>query len=57
MYIHTRIHTHIYIYIYIYITKLEIRAEQVLHGSGVGGRGGEREVRGRNDPNNVCTCK
>jgi hypothetical protein len=32
-------------------TKLEIRAEQVLPGSG--GRGTRR----RNDPNNVCTCE
>jgi hypothetical protein len=30
-------------------TKLEIKAEQVLPGSEVGGVGG------RNDPNNVCT--
>jgi hypothetical protein len=39
-------------------TKLEIRAEQVLSGSQgeKGGEGGEG-VRGRNDPNNVCTCE
>jgi hypothetical protein len=37
-------------------TKLEIRAEQVLPGSKVG-RGWGRGAKGRNDPNNVRTCK
>jgi hypothetical protein len=37
-----------YAYVF-FTTKLEIRAEQVLPGS----EGG----RGRNDPNNVCTCE
>jgi hypothetical protein len=39
-------------------SKVEKRAEQVLSGSE--GSGGEREGmgdRGRNDPNNVCTCE
>jgi hypothetical protein len=39
-------------------TKLVIRAEQILPGSE--GRWGEREGaggRGRNGPNNVCTCE
>jgi hypothetical protein len=41
-------------------TKLEIRAEQVLPGSeGDWGRKGGGRVwgRGRNNPNNVCTCE
>jgi hypothetical protein len=37
-------------------TKLEIRAEQFLPGSEGGGEGGVGN-RGRNDPNNVCTCE
>jgi hypothetical protein len=32
--------------------KLEIRAEQVLPGSEVG-----VGARGRNGPNNICTCE
>jgi hypothetical protein len=47
-------------YVYVFSsTKLEIRAEQVLPGSGgrrgQAGRGGEGG--GRNDPNNVRTCE
>jgi hypothetical protein len=38
------------------VEKLEIRAEQVLHGS-EGDRDWGREAEGRNDPNNVCTCE
>jgi hypothetical protein len=40
-------------------TKLDIREEQILHGSeGVQGRGRQWwEVGERNDPNNVCTCE
>jgi hypothetical protein len=35
--------------------KLEIRAEQILLGSGEGVEGREEaEGEGRNDPNNVC---
>jgi hypothetical protein len=39
-------------------TKLVIKAEQDLHETegGSGERVGERN-RGRNDPNNVCTCE
>jgi hypothetical protein len=36
-------------------TKLDKRAEQVLPGSGLGGRGWGRKQRGRDGPNNVCT--
>jgi hypothetical protein len=38
-------------------TKLEIRAEQVLPGSRVAGEKVKSGGRGRNDPNNVCTCE
>jgi hypothetical protein len=39
-------------------TKLVIRAEQDLPELREGGRRGwERGARGRNDPNNVCTCE
>jgi hypothetical protein len=39
-------------------TKLEIRGEHVLLGiEGGGGKGWEQRARGRNDPNNVCTCE
>jgi hypothetical protein len=40
-------------------TKLEIRAEQVLPATewGRGGEVGGGEQRGRNDPNNACTCE
>jgi hypothetical protein len=38
---------------------LEKRAEQVLPGSeeGVGEKRRKQGARGRNDPNNVCTCE
>jgi hypothetical protein len=45
-------------YTYVFsTTKLEIRAEQILPKSDVGG--GESVVWSgeRNDPNNVCTCE
>jgi hypothetical protein len=39
-------------------TKLEIRAEQILPGSKEGRRDEhEGGGRGRNGPNNVCTCE
>jgi hypothetical protein len=53
----------LYLPYYAYVfsaTKLEIREEQVLHGSEGGGgkmwKGG-RGAGGRNDPNSVSTCE
>jgi hypothetical protein len=39
-------------------SKLEISAEQIVPGSkGVDERGRGQKVRGKNDPNNVCTIE
>jgi hypothetical protein len=45
-------------YAYVFSSiKVEIRAEQILPGSEVGGVRGGYRVGGRNDTNNVRTCE